>query len=446
LLAEPASAGLKENMNILYLAHRLPYPPDKGDRLRAFAQISHLAKHHRVVCACFVDDEADLQHIEGLRQVCAEVTAIPLRKAASLARGAWSLLSGGTLTEAYYRDSRMTRAVEDIMARINLDTVVAFSSSMAPYALMIPAVRRVLDLCDLDSAKWLTYAEHSGPLIGSLYLAEGRRLRRRELEWLRRFDATTLVTPAEAEVVAGHAPPGRLHVVGNGVTLPPPGIIARTAAGEGQPAADPIVGFVGQMDYRPNVDAVEWFVEEAWPTIRSAVPRARFRIVGRSPARAVQRLVAYAGVEVTGAVQDVTAEVARFDVSVAPLRIARGIQNKVLEAMACARPVVLTPEAAAGIRAMDDVHYVIAEDAPALAEATIALLGDVDARERIGAAARRFVTEHHRWDRELARFEQIVTGVLDAKDAAGADILRRATAENDEQAEEVGRALVGESR
>ncbi len=411
-------------MNILYLAHRLPYPPDKGDRLRAFAQIAHLARNHRVICACFMDEESEVDHAGGLREVCAEVIALPLGRLKSLTRGAWNLLCGGTVTEGYYRDQRMVRAIEEVMGRVNLDAVVAFSSSMAPYAFDIPAVRRVLDLCDLDSGKWLAYAEHSGPFVGSLYLAEGRRLRRREHEWLRRFDATTLVTAAEAELVADVAPPGRLFVVGNGVTVPLETALSRAGAENNDDA--PIVGFVGQMDYRPNVDAVEWFVDEVWPTVRAALPQARFRIVGRSPARAVQRLVATAGVEVVGAVRDILAEVARFDVSVAPLRIARGIQNKVLEAMACARPVVLTPEAAVGIRAMDDVHYLVAEDAAAMARATIGLLRDPTARTRIGSAARQFVEQHHRWDRELARFEQVVTGVLDTADAARAGVLHAA--------------------
>lgn len=407
-------------MNILYLAHRIPYPPDKGDKLRAFHQIEHLAQRHAVFCACFVDDPRDMRHVETLRRWCAEVVAVPLSPLAGKLRGLVSFARGGTITEAYYRHPAMTRAVDDAMRRIDLDAVVAFSSGMAPYALRVPAVRRVLDICDLDSRKWLAYAAESAVGMSAVYRLEACRLAEREVEWTRRFDATTLITRHESDdlrvaaAARGIELRDRLHVVGNGVDLP--------ELSSGDPATiEPIVGFIGQMDYRPNVDAVTWFVHECWPALRRAVPAARFRIVGRSPSRIVRRLARVPGVEVVGAVKDVQTELQRFAVSVAPLRIARGLQNKVLEAMAAARPVVLSRAAATGIGAVDGVDYFVADDASDMSRCVIRLLADSGMRERVGAAARSFVAERHQWAREMEKFEGLVTGIVSV---AGAHCVR----------------------
>ncbi|MFQ5412935.1 MAG: TIGR03087 family PEP-CTERM/XrtA system glycosyltransferase [Phycisphaerae bacterium] len=397
-------------MNILYLAHRIPYPPDKGDKLRAFRHIEHLARRHRVWCACFVDAPADRVHVAPLAAYCQDVAAIQLGRVRAGIRGALGLTGGGTITEAFYRRRPMRTIVQRWVASIPFESVVAFSSSMAQYALRIPAARRVLDMCDRDSLKWRDYAARTTKPIRRLYRIEADRLADREHALLDAFDATILVTDAEAEGLRFARCADRLHVVGNGVALPdidrPP---VRSATG-------PVVGFVGAMDYRPNVDAVCWFVAKCWPAVRSAYPTARFRIVGRSPTRVVRRLAGRppspgaGGIEVTGHVDDVTTEVLGLDVSVAPLRIARGVQNKVLEAMAAARPVVLTRGAATGIGAQAGRDYIIADTAAETASGVIGLLAAPERAREVGASARRFVADRHRWDRELERFEAVVTG------------------------------------
>ena len=398
-------------MNILYIAHRIPYPPNKGDKLRAFRQLAHLAGRHRVWCACFVDDPGDLRYAADLEAICAGVAAVRLRPAIATARGLAGLAAGRTLTESYYR----SRAMADILRRwsktVAFDVVVAFSSSMAPYALDVPAPRRVLDLCDLDSRKWHGYAERSSIPAGWLYRIEGDRLAEREIAWTRAFDATLLITHREARPLLGRVPAGQVHAIGNGVDLPACSGDCRESPSAG--GAVPTVGFVGVMNYRPNVDAVRWFVRCCWPRIRSACPEATFRIVGRSPTRSVRRLQAVPGVKVVGGVEDVGSELGRFHVSVAPLRIARGLQNKVLEAMAWAKPVVLTVPAAEGIAALDGDAFVVARDEAEMAEAVVSLLQNQLRRERIGAAGRRFVQSYHRWDTVLRGFELIATGMIE---------------------------------
>jgi sugar transferase (PEP-CTERM/EpsH1 system associated) len=295
---------------------------------------------------------------------------------------------------------------------VAFDVVVAFSSSMAQYALAVPAGRRVLDLCDRDSQKWLDYAKFSTLPARLLYRAEGRRLAQLEERWLNDFDATIVITEAEAGALREKAPVGKLHVIGNGAHIAPgdkgrSGALSATR--EARPRG-PIVGFVGAMDYRPNIDGVHWFVDRCWPRVRARFPTALFRIVGRSPVRSVRRLARSPGVVVVGEVADVASEVPRFDVSIAPLRIARGLQNKVLEAFSYGRPVVATGKVAAGLVSRQGVHYLRADTPESFSQAVCDLLDDPAARQRLGRAAREHVAAAYRWDVELDRFAALVAG------------------------------------
>jgi len=404
-------------MNLLYLAHRIPYPPNKGDKLRAFRQIQHLSRRHGVTCACFVDTPTDMRYVEDLERYCERVVAIPVNRRSATARGLAGLVTGGTVTEHFYRSGPMSRALHDLNRRQGFDVVVAFSSSMAPYALKVPAERRVLDLCDLDSAKWIECADFTNVLKRWLYQLEGKRLALRERAWINAFDAAILISDAEARTLGDAIDSRRLHFVTNGVDLPSTDV--RSTPGDMRDLAKPsTVGFVGVMDYFPNVDAVCWFAQTCWEAIRRAVPRATFRIVGRSPLQRVRRLARIPGVVVTGEVASVQDELDRFDVSVAPLRIARGLQNKVLESMAAGVPVVLTAKAAEGIAGVPDRDFVVADDADALIRATIGLCCDDTLRHQIAHAGRRFVAGHHNWEQALEQFEMIVTGTTAPKTRA----------------------------
>jgi sugar transferase (PEP-CTERM/EpsH1 system associated) len=333
-------------------------------------------------------------------------------------RGACSLLTGGTLTESYYASRRMRALVADWDGQVGFDVIVAFSSSTAQYALPLNARRKVLDLCDLDSRKWLDYAGQSSWPMSWAYQTEARRLAQRERQFVEEFDATILITAAEARGLSAQgcvtdfpsAVRGDVHIVGNGVQ--PCAEDAPHGDARSVPAGRPaIVGFVGAMDYRPNVDAVCWFATNCWSRIHDAFPQAEFRIVGRSPTRRVRNLQRIRGITVTGPVADVSAEVRQFTISVAPLRIARGLQNKVLEAMAHGKPVVLTGGAAEGLSALNSRDLVVADDADEFARQVCRLLADPDQCKRLGSAARQYIESHHDWERELDQFEWIVTGI-----------------------------------
>ncbi|UCG16785.1 MAG: hypothetical protein JSV19_01870, partial [Phycisphaerales bacterium] len=280
-------------MNILHLAHRLPYPPNKGDKVRSYHQIAHLARNHAVWCACFVDDPADLVHVDRLRSLCREVAAIRLFKPVAALGGLWNLTTGGTFTEGFYQHLHMLRTLQRWNRTVDFDAVLVFSSGMAPYARYVDAPRKIVDFCDLDSQKWSAYARRGAGPRAPLFRLEARRLARHELEWLDAFDAAVVITDAEAADLIHSPLRHKVHTVSNGVD--PPAGCDRIA-----PPDQPVVGFVGAMDYPPNVDAVRWFAETTWPLIIRRVPGARFEIVGRYPTRPVRELSRIEGVEVIG--------------------------------------------------------------------------------------------------------------------------------------------------
>ncbi|MHC5110189.1 MAG: TIGR03087 family PEP-CTERM/XrtA system glycosyltransferase [Planctomycetota bacterium] len=391
-------------MNILYLAHRIPFPPNKGDKLRSFRQLRQLAKRHKVWCAYFVDDPSDAQYVGELGPYCHRQFACPLPRTISRLKGLIGILRGRTATESIYSCRAMRRTLKAWQRETSFDSVATFSSAMAPYALRVPSARKTLDLCDLDSFKWMDYARHSKGILGKALQLEGTRLAQRERQWINAFDASMLITANEAKLVEPESLRGKIHVVGNGVEVPEPAPVRREAA-------HPIVGFVGVMDYRPNIDAVTWFARNCWPAIRTMFPNAEFRIVGRAPTRDIRDLVEMDGVTVTGEVPSIGRELAEFRVSVAPLRIARGLQNKVLEAMAASVPVVLTSAAAEGIDASDGHEFLIADSAEDMVKRVLDLVPDHDRRQRIGMSGREFVKRENQWTPLLEKYETIVTGL-----------------------------------
>ena len=387
------------NVNILYLAHRLPYPPNKGDKIRSFHQIEYLSRRHRIWCACFVDDPADMTQVDVLRGHCRALAAIPLNRKLAAARGLAHLLCGGTLTEGFYDDRRMWATLRKWSDSVDFDAVMVFSSSMAPYGSAVAAWRRVIDFCDWDSLKWAAYAQSHRGLRSLLMKLEARRLDRRERQWINEYDASVVITAAEAEDLPDLSLRSRVSVVRNGVELRP----------YSPPPTAPRVGFVGAMDYTPNVDAVCRFAEHTWPLIRSQVPEATFRIVGTRPRARVRALAGHPGIDVVGQVADVGPYVDECPVHAILLRIARGLQNKVLEAMAAGRAVVLSSAAARGIGGKDSRDYLIADDAESAAKAIVSLLRDPDHASALGRSARAFVQKHFNWNRELGRLEALLT-------------------------------------
>ncbi|MEA3060492.1 MAG: hypothetical protein QOJ94_273 [Sphingomonadales bacterium] len=385
---------------LLFLAHRIPFPPDRGDKIRSWHILRHLSGLARVHLACFADDEADAAHLPALREALGGRLGeahVEVRRTGRAVAAARALLEARPVSLTAFDTPAMRGFVAGMLARPEVDTTYVFSGQMAQFVPADARQRLVMDFVDMDSAKFAAYAEAGGPLA-PLHRREAAKLFAFERETAARADVSLFVSEAEARLFRARAglPDADIRALPNGVDLDfyRPGAVRADAP-------RPLIAFIGQMDYAPNVDAASWFAREVLPR----VPGATFAIVGRNPAASLK---ASDRVLVTGEVPDVRAWLAAADIVVAPLRIARGVQNKVLEAMAAGRPVVASPAAFEGIEAEPGRDLVVADGAEAQAKAIRDLLADPARATAIGASARRRMEEAYRWEARLAPLAALV--------------------------------------
>lgn len=394
---------------ILFLAHRIPYPPDKGDKIRSWRLLSHLAETYAVHLGCFVDDPADFTHADYLKSRMASARFIELRPVAARLRAIASLPFGRPLSFAYFHDPQMRAFVRRIRKRRPV-CEIAYSSSMAPYIARPDGRPRIVDLCDADSEKWREYAAATGGLMKSIYELEAKRLAAAETKIINWADATLAVSCAESGILSQkRGVENPVYCVGNGVDAEV--FSPETSVADLETAYD--VVFVGAMDYRANVEAVLWFAQSVWPKVRELEPGATFAIIGPKPVSSILSLNGRGGISVTGKVDDVRPYLRAARACVAPLRVARGIQNKVLEAMAMARPVVATSGAARGIEARIG-EELLAADAPDMFAAAVAqLIADPRFGDSLGSAARARILRDFTWSAKLQDFDAVLekTGV-----------------------------------
>lgn len=390
-------------MDILFLVHRVPFPPDRGDKIRSFHMLRYLSQRARVHLIAFADDERDEGYAADLAPYTASVTLV--RRAKSQARAAAeALVSKRPISLTAFHDRQFATGVRASLALHPIQSILVFSGQMAQYVPADVRQRMVMDFVDMDSAKFGAYAANAHGPVRWLMAREERRLFAFEAEVAARADASLFVSEAEARLFRDRAGAGRVMVVENGIDtgfFDPDATSVMPAAGQG-----PLLVFTGQMDYRPNVEGALWFADAVWPELRRRHPELRFALVGRNPTSDLRQLERRPGVIVTGEVADVRPWLAAASAAVAPLRIARGIQNKVLEAMAMARPVVATDAAAEGIDHGGTV--IAAHDAAALADAVDRLLADPELARRLGAAARARVIARYGWDARLAPLDALL--------------------------------------
>lgn len=395
---------------ILYLTHRIPFPPNKGDKVRSFNLLRFLCKRYEVHLGTFVDDPADLAHVPQLEKMCASFKAVTLRPALARLRSAVGLWTGEALTLPYYRNAALAQWVDRVVRETGIAKAIVFSSAMAQYVLGHRDLRLVVDFVDVDSAKWDQYGRSRPWPLSAIYGREGRRLLAFERVVAARAHASVFVTEAEAGLFCKLAPEcaRTVRYAQNGVDTdffaPDPNRASPFAPGE-----DAIV-FTGAMDYWPNVDAVTWFASEVMPKVVARRPGARFYVVGMQPAPAVVALAKDPSITVTGLVPDTRPYLQHARVVVAPLRVARGIQNKVLEGMAMCRPVVASAGAAEGIHAAHGTDLEVAADAAEFAGKSLALIDDEPGSLRMGEAARARVIAAYSWSANLLPFAALLEG------------------------------------
>jgi sugar transferase (PEP-CTERM/EpsH1 system associated) len=393
---------------LLFLCHRIPYPPNKGDKLRSFHLLKQLRRRYCVHVGAFIDDPDDWRHTDAVRALAGECHFAPLAPGRARLRSLPALFGEEPLSLAYYRDRGMRTWVDGLLAERPVRQAVVFSGAMAQYVAGPPYahLRRIVDFVDVDSDKWRQYARTRSWPMSWIYAREARTLLSYERRVAAEMDASVFVSAAEAALFRKCAPEAAARVwdVHNGVdtkyfdparTYPSPYAEEERA-----------VVFTGAMDYHANVDAVVWFAREVLPLLRRRQEAARFYIVGARPTETVRRLARLPGVTVTGAVDDIRPYLAHARTAVAPLRLARGVQNKVLEAMAMAKAVVATPEALDGIECRVGEEVIQAADAVHLAQRLAEVLEN--GAGELGAAARRRVEGHYSWEGNLSRFESLL--------------------------------------
>lgn len=481
--------------DLLFLSHRIPYPPDKGDKIRSWHMFQHLARRFRMHLGCLVDDPDDVARIEELRPLCADLACIQIDPRLQRLKALLRARPGQPLTLGYFHDARLQRWVNATLERYAIRHVFVYSSAVAHYVMRAPRSAadraagwdptvgpgvgpgagsgtgpgagnvRVLDMVDVDSTKWSAYAATARWPARAVFAREGRTLLAFERRAARAFSRSIFVNEAEWRHFVELAPEARAYTgwVENGVDLahfsptlafadpfppmeatngtgtaqtiaPPTGppigppmapstgtstgastgastdthpgspVGAPSSAPTGDPGAPKLV-FTGHMGYRPNIDAVSWFARAVMPALRERLPGARFAIVGASPSPEVRRLAELPGVIVTGRVADTRPWLAHASIVVAPLLIGRGTQNKVLEGMAMARPVIATPEAFEGVQAVPGQDILLASGVEQTIERIIDVLSG--RHPNLGAAARRAVELRHDWSVTLARLDDL---------------------------------------
>jgi sugar transferase (PEP-CTERM/EpsH1 system associated) len=399
-----------QKIPLLFLCHRIPYPPNKGDKIRSFHLLHHLSRHFDIYLATFVDDPADWSWVPEVEKYCEDSLFLKLNPKVARLRSMSGLVTGKVLSLPYYRDAKMQAWIQERIAEHDISHLLVFSAAMAQYVLdpELAFERRVVDFVDVDSDKWDQYALQKRWPMSWLYRREGELLLDFERKVARQFDAGLFVSSSEAEMFKALAPESayKIGFYNNGVNTvyfaPDDGLPNPYSEGERA------LVFTGAMDYWPNIDAVTWFASEIFPQMRAREPDLHFYIVGSSPADVVSRLARLPGVTVTGRVEDVRPYLQYGLAAVAPMRIARGVQNKVLEAMAMEKPVIVSSKGLEGIDAVHGEHVLLA-DTPHEYLACLQQLMD-GAQVQMGHKARQRISLHFNWDENLPEVVYLLAG------------------------------------
>ena len=388
-------------MNILFVCHRFPFPPKRGGKIRPFNMIRHLGERHRVTVASLVRSDQEAKEGAGLGAHCAHYEMVRVRNPVQAARMVARLPTPVPSSFGFFHSPELARRIDTLLRRERFDAIMVHCSSVAPYVEHVRHIPKMLDFGDMDSQKWLDYARFKRFPLSLGFALEGRKLMREEARLARRFELCTATTRAEWQTLEGY---------GTGVATDwfPNGVDSTYFSPAAAPYDRETLSFIGRMDYYPNQECMIRFCRETWPLVRARRPQARLFIVGADPSPAIRRLAEHPGVTVTGSVADVRPFLTRSAAMVAPLNIARGTQNKLLEAMAAGVPVVTSPVAAGGVDAVAGEHLMVADGPAATAAAVLQIMDDAGLRDRLARAGRARMLSHHAWPRSMERLDKIL--------------------------------------
>jgi sugar transferase (PEP-CTERM/EpsH1 system associated) len=388
-------------VRVLFLCHRFPYPPTFGSKVRAFNVIRHLAREHQVTVLSLARSAQEEAEAAGIAAHCDEHRVLRVHNAVQAAKIALTLPSPVSASEAFFHSSALQREVHRQLTRRSFDLVFAHCSAVGRYVEHIRELPKLMDFCDVDSRKWAEYVSHKPWPLALGYRWEAWRMAAVERRLAGRFDQVTVATPGEADALTALGVQGQVDWFPNGVDV-------QYFHPTDEPYDADLITFVGRMDYFPNEQCMVAFCAEVWPRLRRARPTLRLQIVGAEPTARVQALAAIGGVTVTGSVPDVRPYVRRSALSITPLQIALGTQNKILESMAMEVPVVSSRVAAKGVDAVPGQHLLVADTPAELTDAILGIAGDPAQRQRLGEAGRARVLTHHAWPSAMKRLDGII--------------------------------------
>ncbi|MFC2029470.1 glycosyltransferase [Chloroflexota bacterium] len=387
-------------MRILCLASRLPYPPNRGDRLRAYNFIRELSGEHDLSLVSFISRDSEMEHAQALRDYCQDVRVVLKDQSASAITAVGNAWRREPLQAQYYRSRAMRALIGQVLDESDFDVIYVHLFRMAPYAEGLTGYYRVIDLTDVISQEVIHSLPYRGLAWRLIYRVERPRIERYERHVADTFEETWLISEADRRVLAASCQDANIQVVTNGVDV---GRFYPT--GTTCPPASLI--FLGHLRVFHNVDAVTHLAKDVLPLVRQQVPACTLTIVGADPSPRVQALASDPAVTVTGFVEDLNDALNRSAVFVAPLRFAAGVQNKVLEAMATARPVVTTSIVNSGLGAVPGKDILVADDAEGIAQHVVSLVQDREKWERIGRSGMAFVRRTYRWHHVVERMRAI---------------------------------------
>jgi sugar transferase (PEP-CTERM/EpsH1 system associated) len=393
-------------VKVLFVCHRVPFPPKRGGKIRPFNIIRHLtAQGHEVTVASLARNADEVSQARGLSDHCARVLVEVIPDSVAWGRMIAWLPTSKPSSFGYFYSGSLARQIEKELRTHRYDLVFVHCSSVAPYVQSVTGPAKIFDYGDVDSQKWREYSTSRPFPLAAGYWLEAVKLERTERLLSQNFDLCTCTTRAELDTLRQLGVTVPTDWFANGVDT----AFFAPAGGDYDPG---LIAFVGRMDYYPNQQAVQNFCRDVLPKLRARVPGVRFAIVGADPSRAIRELGRLAGVTVTGSVPDVRPHVTRAALTVAPLEIARGTQNKILESMAMGVPVVCSRQASGGVDAVPGEHLLTAGGTDEYVEAIATVLGSHDERQRLALAGRTRVLTHHSWESSMRRLDGLIDGVV----------------------------------